>query len=94
MSSSVLGHAITPTNQFDLAQKQARLVNCTDDTPANIINCLKTKTAQEIAATVPGFRVNIFGFKCFLAILSCNICTIQRYWYYTKSLRCNITRND
>ncbi|KAK9692517.1 Carboxylesterase family [Popillia japonica] len=56
MSSSVLGHAITPTNQFDLAQKQARLVNCTDDTPANIINCLKTKTAQEIAAPVPGFR--------------------------------------
>ncbi|KAI4456238.1 carboxylesterase [Holotrichia oblita] len=56
MSASVLGQAITPTNQFDLAQKQARLVNCTDDTPVNIINCLKTKTAQEIADTLPGFR--------------------------------------
>lgn len=62
MSSSALGHVIIPTNQFDLAQKQARLVNCTDDTPINIINCLKMKTAQEIADTLPGFLVNIFGY--------------------------------
>ncbi|KAK9692540.1 Carboxylesterase family [Popillia japonica] len=75
MSASGLGQSVIPTNQFDLAQKQARLVNCTDDTPVNIINsqkqarlvnctddtpvniinCLKTKTAQEIADTLPGF---------------------------------------
>lgn len=57
MSSSALGQVIIPTNQFDLAQKQARLVNCTDDTPISIIGCLKTKTAQEIADTLPGFLV-------------------------------------
>ncbi|GJQ73730.1 hypothetical protein Trydic_g14064 [Trypoxylus dichotomus] len=56
MSASGLGHSTLPTNQYDLAQKQARLLNCTDDSPTNIINCLKTKTAQEIADTLPGFR--------------------------------------
>lgn len=70
MSASGLGQSVIPTNQFDLAQKQARLVNCTDDTPVNIINCLKTKTAQEIADTLPGFAVINILLKMFLVLLS------------------------
>ncbi|KAF2886687.1 hypothetical protein ILUMI_19486 [Ignelater luminosus] len=55
MSSSALGKYPIRSHQFDLAQKQARLLNCPDDTSANIINCLKTKSAEEIGNSLPGF---------------------------------------
>jgi len=56
MSGSSFGNWPVPNNQLDLAKKQAKLVNCPDDTPANIIKCLRSKTADEIAETVPKFR--------------------------------------
>ncbi|KRT82519.1 hydrolase, partial [Oryctes borbonicus] len=37
MSASGLGQGIMSTSRYDLAQKQARLVNCSDDSPATII---------------------------------------------------------
>lgn len=57
MSSSPLGKWPVRTHQLELAQKQARLLNCPDDTSANIINCLKTKSAEEIGKSLPGFVV-------------------------------------
>lgn len=59
MSAAAAGQAFVSTNQYNLAQKQARLVNCSDDSPSVIINCLKTKSAQEIADTLPGFAVKL-----------------------------------
>nr|QIK02110.1 carboxylesterase 10 [Holotrichia parallela] len=55
MSSSPLGAALRSRDQYNIAQKQAQLLNCPDDSPVNIINCLKTKSAQEIADTRSGF---------------------------------------
>lgn len=43
---------------FRTAQKQAELVGCPSDTSANIINCLKTKSAQELIDSSVGFRVS------------------------------------
>lgn len=63
MSAGAGGQATISTSQYDLAQKQAQLVNCSDESPTAIINCLKTKPAQEIADTLEQFRVNLI--KCF-----------------------------
>ncbi|KAF2891820.1 hypothetical protein ILUMI_14353, partial [Ignelater luminosus] len=55
MSGSSYGN--WPVNpSFKLAQKQAQLVGCPNDTSANIINCLKTKSAQELIDSSPGFQ--------------------------------------
>lgn len=56
MSGSSYGNWPVPQNQLQLAKKQARLVNCPEDTPANIIKCLKSKPADELAESVPKFK--------------------------------------
>lgn len=61
-SGSIFGQYPIAKNQFALAQKQARLVGCPDDTSANIVKCLKTKSANEIANTLSKFAVS----ACFL----------------------------
>lgn len=58
MSATDEGTAMVSRNQYDVAQKQARLLNCSDESPAAIISCLKTKSSQEIAESRPGFAVN------------------------------------
>ncbi|KAK5649724.1 hypothetical protein RI129_000753 [Pyrocoelia pectoralis] len=55
MSGSALAQWEIPNHQFDLAQKQARLVGCPDDNSLNIVNCLKTKTAKELGDSLSGF---------------------------------------
>ncbi|KAF2902347.1 hypothetical protein ILUMI_03838 [Ignelater luminosus] len=55
MSCSAFGKWPMETHQFSLAQKQARLLNCPDDTSANIIKCLKTKSAEELGNSLDGF---------------------------------------
>ncbi|KAB0802381.1 hypothetical protein PPYR_04567 [Photinus pyralis] len=55
MSGSALAQWAIPDHQFHLAQRQARLVGCPDDTSLKIINCLKTKTAKELGDSLPGF---------------------------------------
>ncbi|KAK4874274.1 hypothetical protein RN001_013634 [Aquatica leii] len=56
MSGSSLGILPVPNNQMDLAKKQAQLLHCPEDTSANIIKCLKSKSAQEIADSYPLFK--------------------------------------
>lgn len=56
MSGSSLGNWPVPKNQLNVAKKQAKLVGCPEDNAANIIKCLKTKPAQEIAETLPKFK--------------------------------------
>ncbi|XP_044730506.1 esterase E4-like [Chrysoperla carnea] len=46
----------TFTNQLDLAKKQAELLNCPSDTSKQIIDCLKTKDAEEISTTFFSFQ--------------------------------------
>lgn len=58
MSGCAFGNYIHKTNLFDLAQKQARLVGCPDDTSANIIKCLKTIPAETLGDTLESFRVS------------------------------------
>lgn len=53
-----LGPWELPTNQLEIAKKQARLVNCTDDTSKNIVKCLKTVPAEKFDDTLFQFRVS------------------------------------
>ncbi|KAK5641621.1 hypothetical protein RI129_010168 [Pyrocoelia pectoralis] len=56
MSGSIMGNYPVLSHQFDLAQKQARFVNCPDRNSEEIIECLKTKSATEIANTLDEFN--------------------------------------
>lgn len=58
MSGSIYGQYPIEKGQFHLAQKQAQLVGCPDDTSANIIRCLKTKSAVELGNSLLGFFVS------------------------------------
>lgn len=41
MSAASTAQWEVPYDQLELAKRQARVLNCTDDTAANIIKCLK-----------------------------------------------------
>ncbi|CAH1107848.1 unnamed protein product [Psylliodes chrysocephalus] len=56
LSGSSLGIWQFPHNQTDIAKKQARILGCPDDTSKNIINCLKTKPAEDFANALFQFR--------------------------------------
>ncbi|KAJ8923071.1 hypothetical protein NQ315_001623 [Exocentrus adspersus] len=56
MSGSPLGNWPIPHNQLDVAKKQARIVGCPDDSPGNIIKCLKTKPFNELGESLPKFK--------------------------------------
>ncbi|KAF5277162.1 hypothetical protein FQR65_LT03868 [Abscondita terminalis] len=55
MSGSIFSQRPIENHQFNLAQKQARLVNCSDDSSENIMRCLKTKSAEELGNSLSGF---------------------------------------
>ncbi|KAK5641624.1 hypothetical protein RI129_010171 [Pyrocoelia pectoralis] len=55
MSGQVFGQLPIGNHQLHLAQKQARLVGCPDDTSENIMKCLRTKGAKELADSFGGF---------------------------------------
>ncbi|KAG5891221.1 hypothetical protein JTB14_036137 [Gonioctena quinquepunctata] len=56
MSGSPVGILPIPTNQLELAKKQARLVGCPDDSSEIIVECLKTVPAEKLGESLPGFR--------------------------------------
>ncbi|KAF5306936.1 hypothetical protein FQA39_LY00166 [Lamprigera yunnana] len=56
MSGSSFGSLPVPNNQMKLAKKQAQLLNCPEDNSANIIKCLKSKSAEEIANSYSKFK--------------------------------------
>ncbi|KAL3273416.1 hypothetical protein HHI36_014861 [Cryptolaemus montrouzieri] len=47
-SFSALGQWPTGRNQLDVTKRQARVVGCPDDTPANIIRCLRQRSFEEL----------------------------------------------
>ncbi|GJQ73729.1 hypothetical protein Trydic_g14063 [Trypoxylus dichotomus] len=51
MSGSILGNLPIYTNQLNLAEKQAQLLNCPTSSPQEILLCLNTKSAKEIGNT-------------------------------------------
>lgn len=53
-----LGPWRLPTNQLDIAKKQARLVGCPDDTSENIVKCLRTVPAEKFDDALSQFRVS------------------------------------
>lgn len=57
MSGSTFTQTPIEKDQLKLAQKQARLLSCADDSSVNIVKCLRTKPAQEFAKSLPGFAV-------------------------------------
>ncbi|KAJ3646361.1 hypothetical protein Zmor_023951 [Zophobas morio] len=59
-SGSALGHWHMPTNQLDLAKRQARIVGCPDDNATVIIDCLRKTPAEELANSF--FQLTEFGF--------------------------------
>ncbi|CAH0564911.1 unnamed protein product [Brassicogethes aeneus] len=56
MSGSGLGNWPVPSHQLDLAKKQAKLVQCPDDTVSNIMKCLRGKTYNEISDAYPQLK--------------------------------------
>ncbi|XP_033207581.1 esterase E4-like [Belonocnema kinseyi] len=55
MSGSVTYQQKLGTNQKNLAIKQADVLNCPSDTVENIVSCLRTKSATDIANTFNAF---------------------------------------
>ncbi|XP_031354604.1 venom carboxylesterase-6-like isoform X2 [Photinus pyralis] len=55
MSDTVFGQWPIGNHQLNLAQKQARLLGCPDDTSEKIVTCLKTKSAEELGESLRGF---------------------------------------
>ncbi|XP_041971727.1 juvenile hormone esterase-like isoform X2 [Aricia agestis] len=55
MSGSPVTKVRTPTDMYDLAVKQAELLNCPTNNSRVIYDCLKTKPWQDFANSLPGF---------------------------------------
>ncbi|XP_034950414.1 esterase FE4-like [Chelonus insularis] len=55
MSGAIIFQTDAPSHQKHLAEKQARFLNCSTESSKAIIDCLKTKPAQEIADTLSMF---------------------------------------
>ena len=66
MSGSIFGNLDISDNYLELAKKQARLVNCPDSTPSEIVECLRTKPTDELVNSFFGFYVR---FCCFNKVL-------------------------
>jgi carboxylesterase type B len=58
-SGSTLGQWSLPTNQLELAQKQARLVGCPDVSPTVMLQCLRSIPAQVLGNSLPDFAVGL-----------------------------------
>ncbi|XP_044758909.1 uncharacterized protein LOC123316758 [Coccinella septempunctata] len=57
-SSSSLGNFALGYNQLDVAKRLAKILKCPDDTTANIVKCLKEKSAKELGdSLLPLFEV-------------------------------------
>lgn len=54
-SGTPIGIFPLPNSQPEIAKKQARILNCPDDTTENIVKCLKTKSAEELGNSLPRF---------------------------------------
>ncbi|KAG5884814.1 hypothetical protein JTB14_012022 [Gonioctena quinquepunctata] len=52
MSGTPVGIWPIPTNQLELARRQARVVGCPDDTPENIVKCLKTVSSERLGQSL------------------------------------------
>ncbi|XP_063370711.1 juvenile hormone esterase-like [Cydia amplana] len=61
MSWSPMGKEPLPSHQLDLAQKQARFLNCPTNSSRAIVDCLKTKPWQEFGNSLETFW-DKFGF--------------------------------
>ncbi|KAJ6643532.1 Juvenile hormone esterase [Pseudolycoriella hygida] len=53
MSDSTVAQWNIPSEQLGLAKKQARLLNCSDESVESIMTCLKNAKKEDIAATQP-----------------------------------------
>ncbi|XP_045540267.1 esterase E4 [Papilio machaon] len=60
MSGSPIGSTLSPHHLRDLAERQARLLNCSTTGSAEIIDCLKTKSWRDLGYSLRGFYE--FGF--------------------------------
>ncbi|XP_047998519.1 esterase E4-like isoform X2 [Leguminivora glycinivorella] len=61
MSASPMGKEPLPSHQMNLAQKQAKILNCPTNSSRAIVDCLKTKSWQEMGNSLLGFW-DQFGF--------------------------------
>lgn len=81
MSGSVYGNWPLKSNQLDLAKKQAKLVGCTDETSTGIVKCLREKSADEIANSLAGLKVNILVVELvFLFEINTNSCLLLLFF--------------
>lgn len=55
-----LGQWPLPSNQLEIAKRQARLVGCPDDTSENIVKCLRTVPSDKFNNAVVDFAVSVF----------------------------------
>lgn len=57
-SGTALGQWPLPKNQIDVAKRQARILDCPDNTTTEILNCLKTKSAEELGNSLSQMTVS------------------------------------
>ncbi|XP_064213592.1 esterase FE4 [Tribolium castaneum] len=58
-SGSAVGQWPLPKNQIEVAKRQARALNCSDNNSQEILDCLKTKSAEELGNSL--FQMMEFG---------------------------------
>lgn len=63
-----LGRDPMPTNQLEIAKKQARLLGCPEDTSKNIVECLKKIPAEKYENAFLQFKVSKSHIVLFLII--------------------------
>lgn len=61
MSYSPLGPLPIKESQIPLSKKQARIVDCPDDTISDMLDCLKTVSHEKLGDSLDQFAVSIFA---------------------------------
>lgn len=64
-----LGPWALPSNQMEIARKQARLLGCPDDTSENIVKCLRTVPVEKFNNALVEFRVSIWKYIKFVIFI-------------------------
>lgn len=58
-----LGPWSMPSEQLEIAKKQAKLLGCPDDTSENIVKCLRNVPVEKFNNALREYRVRIYIFN-------------------------------
>lgn len=69
MSASPISQVVIGNEQKYLAERQAKLLNCSTDTSKQIIDCLKTKSWRELGNSLDNMFVSFRYLRRFVFVL-------------------------